>query len=129
MLHTGIAVNVSLISDLMGSDAYHGQRITFKCTVVVVDHDNNMVITWSSDDYIGTRDLQLRPADPMRHTATSPRHRTTVATLINSTHSNGVVTAISELKLIASSRYRTSHVGCRANRLIRPNMTTFSRSS
>ena len=109
-------MSVSLTNDLTGDVAHRGQRVTFICTIVA-DDDVPVVITWRSIHYIGIRGdyLQLTSADPEGHSTTNSRNPTTVATLINSTRSNRVITAVSELQLTALARYPTSNVSCTAN--------------
>ena len=107
---------VNLTHNLSGGGfAYNGQRVTFICTIVVA-HDT--VITWESDDYIGTGGdvLQLTSVDPEGTSATNPRNPTTVATLISTTRSSdGVITAISKLQLTASALSPTSYISCMTN--------------
>lgn len=100
----------------LGDDAvaYKGQRVTFRCTITVGRH---IVITWSSDDYIGTGgdNLQLLSIDPEGQNTTNTRNPTTIAFLINTTRINRVITVISELQLTASELYPTSNVSCGIN--------------
>ena len=96
--------------------AYNTQRVTFICTIIVKDRD--LVITWSSDEYIGTGGLvlQLTSADPPGFSVPNPRNPTTVATLLNTTRSSdGLITVTSSLQLVASAKYPTSSISCRAN--------------
>ena len=109
-----------ILTHNLGSDAmaYHGQRVIFTCTVrdIVVGHP--IVITWSSDDYIGiggTNDvLQVRSNAPL---GTTDKKMTTVVTLTNRTRNNGLrtVTVETQMKLTASATYPDANVSCRAN--------------
>lgn len=112
-MYAGVAVDVSL-----AIVAYDEQRVSLICTTRASRaHDHDLIINWRSSDYIGDRGeiLQLTSTDPVNHTETSRRRSTTVATLLNTTRSNGVVTVVSELQFIASAQYSTSHVSCKAN--------------
>jgi hypothetical protein len=105
--------------------AYHGQAVTFMCTVnIVVDRD--IVITWRSEDYIGTGGdgLQLTSIDPVGTTANKS---TTVVTLTNRTRNNGITTIVTQLELIASAMYPDSRVSCKPNGLVRV-ISTFGKS-
>jgi hypothetical protein len=96
-----------------GAVAYSGQKVTFTCTVnIVVNHD--IVITWRSEDYIGRGHdvLQVTSKDPE---GTTDHKLTTAVMLINRTQSNGMVTIVTELQLIASAMYFSSQVGCKPN--------------
>jgi hypothetical protein len=108
--------DISLTSDLTGNVAYPGQRVTFLCHVVA---NREILITWTSPQYIGTKgaDLQLLSTSEDGHTMRSRQNRDTVATLLHTTRSNETVTVTveAELKLTASAMYRNSHVSCRAN--------------
>ena len=106
--------DVMLTHDLIeGNRAYDGQRVTFQCIIVGLD----TVVTWRSQDYIGTGGdvLQLASADSAGQTASNSRNPTTVATLINTTRNGGVTTTISELQLTASSQFSSSNVSCGVN--------------
>lgn len=109
---TGVAVNISLASNLIERVAYHGQRVICICTIFT---RNDVVITWESAHYIGTEgdDLQLISTDPEGSIVTNLRNPTTVATLVNTTRSNGMITTISELQLTASLSHPTCDVSCR----------------
>ena len=107
-----------ILTHNLGSDvmAYHGQRVIFTCTVrdIVVGHP--IVITWSSDDYIGTGGtndvLQVHSNAPL---GTTDRKITTVLTLTNRTRNNGTVTVETQMKLIASAMYPNSCVSYTPN--------------
>ena len=97
--------------------AYDRQRATFIC-MIVAGQDIDIVITWSSDEYIGTGGivLQLTSADSVGSNKYNPRIPTTVVTMINTTHSSdGVITVTTSLQLVASVQYPTSTITCRAN--------------
>lgn len=119
---------VMLTHDLIGGNrAYDGQRVTFRCVIVGLD----TVVTWRSQDYIGTGGdlLQLASADPAGQTASNSRNPTTVATLINTTRIGGVTTTISELQLTASSQLFTSNVSCGVNGQGPFNTTLFRKAA
>ena len=111
-----VSARVTLTHNL-GDDGvvFRGQTATFNCTIVV---GNDTVITWSSAHYIGRRGvvLQLTSIDPPGSSTSNQQNPTTVATLINTTHSrDGVTTVTSSLQLVASAQYPTSNITCRAN--------------
>ena len=110
-----------------GNRAYDRQVVTFRCVIVGVD----TVLNWMSDDYIGVGGdvLQLASADPVGQTASNPRNPTTVATLVNTSRSNGVTTTVSELQFTASSLFSTSNVSCRDNGQGPVNTTTFRKEA
>jgi hypothetical protein len=121
-----LAENVSLTNDLKGNIAYHGQRVTFLCTIVA---DREILTTWRSPQYIRGDVLQLLSTSEDGHTVNNLQNPDTVATLINSTRSNGTVTVVTELQLTASAMYPISHVGCKANgREIQPVTIRFRKS-
>ena len=116
-----------LTHDLIeGNQAYDGQRVAFWCIIVGLD----TVVTWRSQDYIGTGGdvLQLASADPAGQTASNSRNPTTVATLINTTRNGGVTTTISELQLTASSQSSVSNVSCGVNGQGPVNTTLFRKA-
>ena len=110
----------------MRGEAYHGQRVTFTCTIVA---NSDVILTWRSAQYIDGN-LQFKPADPEGQNITDSQNPTTVATLINTTRSsNGEITVVSELQLTASVLYPTSRVRCRANgREFEPVIIVFRKS-
>ena len=104
-----------ILTHNLGSDAiaYHGQRVTFTCTVdIIVGH--GIVITWSSDDYIGTGGDVLQVRSNAR-VGTTDRKMTTVVTLINRIQNNRVVTVETQMQITASVVYPNSSVSCRPN--------------
>ena len=84
------------------------------CTIVA---DRDIIVTWRSLQYIGVDILQLLSSDQdaYDHPIRSRQNPATVAILINSTHSNGMVTVIAQLQLTASAMHANSRVSCRAN--------------
>ena len=84
-----VVPHVTLTHNL-GDDgvAYDRQRATFIC-MIVAGQDIDIVITWSSDEYIGTGGivLQLTSADSVGSNKHNPRDPTTVVTMINTMHS------------------------------------------
>ena len=104
--------NVSLISDIKGDVAYHGQRVRLLCTIIA---NRDIIVTWRSLQYIGIDVLQLLSTYRDGYTVRSQQHPSTVATLINTTRSNGTVTVTTELQLTASAVHRISRASCRAN--------------
>ena len=105
-----------ILTHNLGDDAvaYKGQRVTFICMITAGRH---IVITWSSDEYVGTGgdNLQLLSIDPEGQNTTNTRNPTTIAYLISITRSNGVITVVSELQLTASELYPTSNISCGIN--------------
>ena len=104
--------NVSLTSDVPGNVAYHGERVKLLCIIVA---DRNILVTWRSPQYIGVDILQLLSTYRDGYTVRSRQNPATVATLINTTRSNGIVTVTTELQLTASAVHRISRASCRAN--------------
>jgi hypothetical protein len=105
--------DVMLSHNLVGDRAYDRQVVIFRCVIIGVD----TILTWRSEDYIGTGEdvLQLASTDPAGQTASNLRNPTTVATLVSTTRSSGVTTTVSELQLTASSQFPTSSVSCANN--------------
>ena len=122
-MYTEVHPPVTLTHNL-GRDAiaYNGQRVTFTCTVnIVVDRD--IVITWRSEDYIGhgSNVLQVTSESPVANKST------TVVMLVNSTRSSdGLLTVVTELQLVASASYPKSHLSCRANGVRARTVTFFT---
>jgi hypothetical protein len=102
--------------------AYHGQAVTFTCTVNIV-MDRDIVITWRSEHYIGDV-LQLMSDAPV---GTTVNQSTTVAILTKHTQSNRIITIVTQLQLIASAMYPDSRVSCQPNGLVRV-ISTFGKS-
>ena len=99
----------------LGSDAtaYDGQRVVFTCIVdIVVGRD--IVITWSSDDYIGTGGDVLQVASNAL-VGFTVRKSTTVVTLTRRVRNNRVITIETQMQITASEVYPTSSVSCRPN--------------
>ena len=117
----------SLTSNLnVGNIAYDGQTVNFRCVI----RGSSTILSWISEDYIGTGGTALEFSTAHRPGTTdpSPVNSDTVATLISvSTDANGVVEIVSELRIRASIRYLTSSVGCRVNGHGTPNTIDFSR--
>ena len=128
LCNTEIHSPVILIDNLgSGAMAHDGQRVTFMCTINIVI-GRAIVIAWRSDDYIGiggTDDiLQVASNAPL---GTTVNKSTTVLTLISSNHSsNGLLTVVTELQLVASASYPKSHLSCRVKGVpIRTEIVTF----
>ena len=130
-MYIGVTADVTLTSDLEENVAYHRQMVTLVCTVT---SDYETIINWRSPQYIGTggRILQLMSNYSNGYTVRSTLIPTTVATLRNTTRSNGRVTIISELKItaLASELYPNfeSRVSCRANGMRGPIFITIRKS-
>jgi hypothetical protein len=109
-----------------GAIAYHGQKVTLTCTVNIVTVVNRgIVITWRSGDYIGPGDvLQVTSKDSVGSTV---HKSTTAVTLISTTQSNGMITVVTELQLMASAMYPNSRVSCQPNGRVRV-ICTFGKS-
>jgi hypothetical protein len=82
--------------------------------------DRDIVITWRSEDYIGTGGdgLQLTSIDTVGTTSTVNKS-TTVVTLTNRTRNNGITTIVTQLHLIADAMYPDFRVSCQPNGLVR----------
>ena len=125
-MYTGVHPSVTLTHNL-GRDAiaYSGQRVTFTCTVNIVVN-RGIVITWRSKDYIGRNVLRVTSENPVD---TTVNRSTTVVMLVNSTrNSDGLLTVVTELQLVASASYPESQLSCRANGT-RANITTLNFST
>ena len=111
----GVVPSVTLTHNLGdGGVAYNGQRATFMCIIVA---GQDLIITWSSDEYIGTGGvLQLTSADPPGSITSSLQNPPTKVTLRNTTRSSdGTISVTSLLQLVASALYPTSSISCRAS--------------
>ena len=87
--------------------AYVGEIVEFTC---VIKESNSMA--WSSEEYIGTRGQQLEflAAERIGSNLTATENRQTIATLVNTTGSDFIV---SRLQITIVSNYQTPSVECR----------------
>ena len=106
-----------------GGVAYDGQEIVFRCRVI-----DSVVLTWISEEYIGTDGtvLQVSIAHQIGFTPPSTDIEDTVATLTNKTQMDGINVIDSELHIRATLLRPTSSVTCRKDGVGgAANMTTF----
>ena len=110
--------------------AYDEQTVTFKCTI---RGTGILVLTWISNDYIGSEDywLQFSSTHSPGRTEPSSINPTTVATLTSATTEavTGVTEIISELRIIASIQHSSSSVTCQVNGIGVSNTTMFRKAN
>ena len=84
------------------------------------------ILTWRSDDYIGSGQIQLHNQGQIRHDQTS----STVAHLISTTTNNDtrVTKAVSYLNITASLQHPASSVSCKLNSHGTPNISNFCKA-
>ena len=113
--------SVQLTSTLFnGNLALEQQQVNFTCVVASTDD----ILTWSSDHYIGSI-LQIGFHDGPGFTDSNQQNPSTVATLINTASSGGVMVIESRLQIIASMQNPKSNVSCHVNSHGPMNTTTF----
>jgi hypothetical protein len=124
------AANVELSSNLnVGATAYDNQLVTFECTVQAT---GAIVLSWSSDDYVGPGGalLQVASVRGPGYTATSHTNPNTVATLTSVTTDTDteVTEVVSHLHITASAQHPNSSVSCRLDNQGTPSTITFSKA-
>jgi hypothetical protein len=129
--HTIAAANAELSSNLnVGATAYDNQIVTFQCTIRGTG--DIVVLSWSSDDYIGPGGalLQVASFQDLGHTTNSPVNPNTVATLTSVTTDadTGVTEVVSRIRITASAQHPTSSVSCRLDNQGTPSTITFSKA-
>ena len=109
-LHVNVGEEVLLTSNLANSgEAYDGQEIVFNCRVI-----DSVVLTWTSDEYIGTDGALLQVSIAHNIGYSPPTDiEGTVVTLINKSQVNGMNVIDSELRIRATLLRPTSSVTCR----------------
>ena len=111
-----------------GNTAYDNQIVTFRCTL----RSKEIILAWSSSDYIGPTGTVLEFSSVDRHgrNETSQLHQTTVATLINATTDpdTGVTEIVSELRITTSAQYPNSSVSCQVDNHGTPITTVFCKA-
>ena len=113
-IHVNVGVSppeVLLASNLTnGGVAYDGQVIMFRCRII-----DSVVLTWSSDEYIGTEGtvLQVSIAHEIGYSPPRTDVEDTVAILTNKTQVNGINVIDSELHIRTTLLRPTSSIICR----------------
>lgn len=112
--------NVTLTSSLYeGNIAYDTQNVTFQC----ITHGNGTILSWKSDDYIGSGGAMFEfiSIDDPGSTTMIHTKPTTTAILISTTTEFDANTGVrvseivSELRIMASLQYPISSVSCQVN--------------
>ena len=122
-----IQSSVSLTNNLNEVNiAYEAQTVTFRCII----QGTGTILTWISDDYIGSGGvvLQFASLHSPGWNASNSLNPTTVATLISANTVNGVTVIESELRIIASVQYPTSSVSCRVDNYGELNTAMFRKA-
>ena len=109
-----VSCEVELTSTLPeGQLACPGDEVIFTCTIRGSSTLTNLIISWSSPEYIGTNELlQFTTSNMIESSQPSMINGDVVATLTNNTIINGVPLLESQLQIIANKDFSISTVMC-----------------